>query len=292
MLSLFPQPGPSLRDFQTLLVKGAYHSSAPVHLLASHISQSENARGVLITPSRSKILKSLVEFNDDWIANNALLGHVAPIFSRVSVFYPPSPAHLSMLLSVLRTANMPEPPVALEINRETALVTAPSIVILHEPASYFTSRGIHDRNTWTVSSYLTLIARVFRWISVVEKAFDTPHRPIIFALFDSQLDNLKLPLVKMPSKRYDIGNEAYEAERNESVLLLAEKYFECIATFKEDIAEVPSSQDEELMTDHPNWRHLELFRRDRPDELETFRWLESEYQQGNKNTTKFVFDLS
>jgi hypothetical protein len=85
MSSLFPPPGPQLPPFKTLLVKGKYHSSAPIHLSLSHIARSNDFEVIIITPSRQKIATALQEYNDDWLTANSGLGAITCISSRVKL---------------------------------------------------------------------------------------------------------------------------------------------------------------------------------------------------------------
>ena len=85
MSSLFPPPGPQLASFKTLLVKGKYHPSAPIHLSLSHIARSNDSEAIIITPSRKKITAALQEYNDDWLAVNSGLGAITCISPRVKL---------------------------------------------------------------------------------------------------------------------------------------------------------------------------------------------------------------
>lgn len=83
MSSLFPQPGaPFLPQFKTLLVKGAYHPSAPVHLALSHLTDSLDREALIITPVRQLALQ---QYSDDWLTVNSGYGSVASISARVKL---------------------------------------------------------------------------------------------------------------------------------------------------------------------------------------------------------------
>ena len=87
MSSLFPDSlsRPYLPPFRTLLVKGPYHPSAPIHLCFSHTRTQIHSKTVLLTPSRSNFKRSLEEYNDDWLTTNSGLGKIAEISSRIEV---------------------------------------------------------------------------------------------------------------------------------------------------------------------------------------------------------------
>jgi hypothetical protein len=53
----------------------------------------------------------------------------------------------------------------------------------------------------------------------------------LFALFDSKLDQLYLPILRPPSDSQSEGDADHQSHREESVLHHAQKYFECVATF-------------------------------------------------------------
>lgn len=53
--------------------------------------------------------------------------------------YPPTPVHLSMLLSMLRLPINGEDTLELDANPKTTRLAIPGLVILHEPSRYFAS---------------------------------------------------------------------------------------------------------------------------------------------------------
>ena len=79
---------PELPLAKTLLVKGDYHPSAPIHFCISHISHA-NAEdtGVFITPSKETFVKTLVAYNDRWLGKYGGNGEVAAKLSRVKVLF-------------------------------------------------------------------------------------------------------------------------------------------------------------------------------------------------------------
>ncbi|KAI0291717.1 hypothetical protein BC826DRAFT_470817 [Russula brevipes] len=42
MTTVFPLPSPALPDFTTLLLKGPYHASAPIHLCLTHLAIAQD----------------------------------------------------------------------------------------------------------------------------------------------------------------------------------------------------------------------------------------------------------
>ncbi|KAI0776032.1 hypothetical protein BD413DRAFT_470117 [Trametes elegans] len=132
MYSLFPAPiDPTLPEFQSLLVKGPYHASAPVHLLLSHSAVHPEAKAILLTPCRSTIQHALVDMNDEWLDRKSGHGRVGAASRRTEVFYPPTLAHLRLLLSMLHEYD------GVLHHAKTTLDVAPSLLVLHELSAYF-----------------------------------------------------------------------------------------------------------------------------------------------------------
>ena len=67
-MSIFPPPGPPLPKFRTILLKGKYHASAPIHICLSYALSPEVDKVVLIAPSRSALKTDVEKAKDDWIA--------------------------------------------------------------------------------------------------------------------------------------------------------------------------------------------------------------------------------
>jgi hypothetical protein len=85
MTTVFPLPSPALPDFTTLLLKGPYHASAPIHLCLTHLANRPGSRAVLFTPSRDNFVAALRDFNDDWLNECGGYGAVTQVLSRVDV---------------------------------------------------------------------------------------------------------------------------------------------------------------------------------------------------------------
>ncbi|KAI0352868.1 hypothetical protein OH77DRAFT_1408366 [Trametes cingulata] len=135
MSTLFPEPGPRLPDFQSLLLKGSYHASAPIHLVLSHIAQDADARAILLTPHRGSFKNALVDLNDESLDRTNGHGCTCALAQRTDVYYPPTLAHLRLLLSMLHEYD------GTLHHTKTTLEAAPSLLVLHEISSYFSSRS-------------------------------------------------------------------------------------------------------------------------------------------------------
>jgi len=79
---------PELPFSKSLLIKGDYHPSAPIHFCISHLSRA-NAEGtaVFITSSRDSFVQTLVAHNDRWLGKYGGSGEVATKLSRVKVLF-------------------------------------------------------------------------------------------------------------------------------------------------------------------------------------------------------------
>ncbi|RDB23138.1 hypothetical protein Hypma_009559 [Hypsizygus marmoreus] len=238
MPSLFPQPGPRLPPYKTLLVKGNYHASAPIHLSLSHISESAlpDSQTIIFSPSQTTLTLALQQYNDDWLSENSGLGRVSNLTSRVKLFFPPSPAHLCLLLSMLRVPNASHGESGTWLNAKSTLAIAPLLLILHEPSMYFLSEDQAQQHSsgWTLSSYLSLIMHALSSLTCLSKTTSAGLGGIAFAVFDSQLDQLKLPMVKRPVSNYRDIEEAWPGPRLEHVSLYAQNYFEWIVAADKD----------------------------------------------------------
>jgi hypothetical protein len=87
MTTVFPLPSPTLPKFTTLLLKGPYHASAPIHLCLTHLANRPGSRAVLLTPSRENFVAALRDFNDDWLNECGGYGAVSQVLSRVDVLF-------------------------------------------------------------------------------------------------------------------------------------------------------------------------------------------------------------
>jgi len=168
-------------------VKGPYHPSAPIHLTLSHAANFPATRALMITPSREAMATALRDHNDSWMATHSCHGKVLELSEYTTVYYPPSPAHFSYLMSTLSTdCQSLEPTIILD--------RSPSLVVLVELSAYFLPDTQVNPNThsWTVSSYMTLVARTlasFASLASAGSGESTPSANITLVLFDSQLDD-------------------------------------------------------------------------------------------------------
>ncbi|KAJ6538517.1 hypothetical protein DFH09DRAFT_1177107 [Mycena vulgaris] len=263
MPSLFPS-GPDLPDFKSLVVKGPYHPSAPIYLALSHAAKFPATRTLLITPSREAIAIALRNYNDDWITMHSGQGKILELSSCITVFYPPSPAHFSFLMSMLSTDEQSP-----SLHPTTTLDRPPSLIILHELSAYFLPDA--NEHSWTLSSYMTLVARTLSSFASLSSAARTPtsSTAISLALFDSQLDNLKLPVLNHPTV------PGRKPSRAENVAFFVQKYFDLVTVFDEDDMFLHSSQeDEENELTRQRRNRMQFFRHGQNEAFETHRWVE------------------
>ncbi|KAH0587402.1 hypothetical protein H2248_006192 [Termitomyces sp. 'cryptogamus'] len=225
MPSLFPQCGPSLPPFSSLLITGDYHPSAPIYLCLSSISEFVGpGKAILISSSRQSLKATLEHHNDEWLKVNSGNGSTTSSSSRVQLFYPPSPAHLCYLLSMLTVPRSPHPEMDTWLNDQTTLAATPILIILHEPSVYFlTNDHNRPRSSWTLSSYLSLVTHALTCASFLSN--NAQSMSVSFALFDSRLETLRLPMVKSPTPHHTDDYEAQDP-RLEHVYAFVQKYFE------------------------------------------------------------------
>jgi len=79
---------PELPFAKSLLVKGDYHPTAPIHFCVSHLSRvGAEDTAVLITPSKEAFVQTLVAYNDRWLGKYGGSGEVAAKLSQVKVLF-------------------------------------------------------------------------------------------------------------------------------------------------------------------------------------------------------------
>ncbi|KAF5387774.1 hypothetical protein D9615_000211 [Tricholomella constricta] len=254
MLSLFPQPGPFLPSFNTLLVKGHYHPSAPIHLSLSCTAEFADSQAILISPSRQRLTQALQHYNDEWLKLHSGFGSVHSLSSRVKLFYPPSPAHLCLLLSMLRVSSSSKTDNDAWLNPETTLSIPPSLVILHEPSAYFLSSDGVTPSKWTLCSYLSLITHALSSLTFLSGKGQERSGATSFALFDSRLDQLRLPIVEHPISQRDDSGENRSTSRLEPVYNYAQKYFEWIIAAEQEDTSAHGAVRKRTMALHRNDR--------------------------------------
>lgn len=231
MASFFPPPCPTLADFQSLLVKGSVHASAPVHFSLSYVLQHDVEKAVVLSPSRAQFTVALKDYRDGWITENGGDGRTNKASSKVDILYPPTSAHVTFLLSLFHEALDGKEDF---LHPKTTFSTAPSLIVLCELSSFF----LGDQDA-TVSSYLGLISHA---LSATSALSSQTGKPTALAVFDSGLSDLRLPLVKPPSSIVDPEFQETQtsqppAVRRESVAYLVERFFEWTATIEENDAD-------------------------------------------------------
>ncbi|KAF7433149.1 hypothetical protein PC9H_005098 [Pleurotus ostreatus] len=234
-----------LPKFDSLLVKGSYPPSAPIHLCLSHIAESGTSHGaVILTPSKEQLEGALLAENDPWLQRNSGTGTVAAISRRINVLYPPTPHHMVFLLSMFHAADPSNDP---SWSTKTTFPTPPSLIVLHELSFYFTSGTEAAASSQpTLSSYLDLVVNALAAASSLSKhPSNGTSTGVSLALFDSGMDTLRLPILKVPRLSHphiEAPGEAPDEPRVEAVYQFARKYFEFILEFTlEHYDEAPQS---------------------------------------------------
>jgi len=218
-------------------------------------------------------VNSLQSFDDAFLTTNYGHGRISELASKVLIFYPATPGHLCLLLSLLRVSCPDDSTQGhLWINSQTTLPSPPGLIILTEPSAYFlpetSENPVKPLRAPTLPAYLNLITRVFASISNMKHQINgcTPK----FALFDSQLDKLKLPVIYQPAI---MGEQSVQECQPEEVLPLIEKYFEWVGIFEDDTLYVPSSQGNEVMNDDGLHKELRYYCVGQGD-IQSLRWRE------------------
>ncbi|KAG8969410.1 hypothetical protein FRC03_003101 [Tulasnella sp. 419] len=249
-LSLFPPLSPSLPDFSTLLIKGEYPPTSPIHLCLSHLqelqlfdieagSPYEMRKALIICcDEERRMVDKLQLFDDEWLNINAGLGDVAHFLSRIDILYAPTVQRLSAILSLLR------PSVTLMGGYSNAekmvLDPPPSLVILQDPSNYFMDEGLLAEAD-TLSDYLTIVLDVMSCAKYLCSGQSSQATRVQFALFDSKLGGLRLPIV--PKIQEEVVSHRNEEEDNssdstkstedeEDASMLVDGYFEWVGRVK------------------------------------------------------------
>ncbi|KAH8119615.1 hypothetical protein DFH11DRAFT_457780 [Phellopilus nigrolimitatus] len=218
-INIFPASGSSLPPFKSILIKGAYAPSAPIHLCVSHLQIAEDTseKILFLTPNRQSFAASLQDFNDGWLAEHAVTGTTAKLLSKVDIYYPPSTAHWLLLLSLFKPLSNS----TASTSRLAVLPYTPSLLVLHEPSAYFLVSDQAD--TLDLPRYLQLITT-----ALATASFLSSRETIPVVLFDSRLGDLKLPIVRplTPSRSLFGDDERSAIMRQERIERFVEKYFE------------------------------------------------------------------
>ncbi|ESK97517.1 hypothetical protein Moror_17696 [Moniliophthora roreri MCA 2997] len=280
MPSFFPDDHLQLPSFKSLLVKGPYHPSAPLYLALSQSTQSEDAPAVLLSSSSRKLNLSLRQYNDGWFTDNLGHGGISAVSSQVQIFYPPTPAHFIFLLSTLHVvgSTVIDADVA---HPKTVLGSVPSMIILHELSSYFLKDDEPQPNSekWTVSSYLTLVTQAASFVSFLSS--QNASHAISLALFDSRIDELKLPVLKAPEPSHLLYHRVEYKTESEDVTSLVQHYFEWAAHFHE---EFPTADTRSMQ--------VKLYKHSFSEMIVAHRWREARVPRRNGVgwRTEFVWE--
>ncbi|KAF8974772.1 hypothetical protein BDZ97DRAFT_1775307 [Flammula alnicola] len=288
MLSLFPQPAPALPNLSTLLIAGPYHPSAPIHLALTLNSENSKARTIILSPSRSVFKEDLLRFNDSWLNSHSGDGKISELTSNIVLFYPPTPVHLSLVLSMLHVPSPDsdgnEPTWS---DPRTMQISAPSLVVLLEPSRYFLSStgSPMSSSARTLPSYLSLVNRVF--VSISNLTSDSPPK---FALFDSQLHNFKLPVVYEPSRLFGEEMSSHQPPQM-PVLPVVEKLFQWVGIFEDDPSYIPSSQGDEVAADEGARKQLRLYpgSQDGDNDVQLYHWTEIRRRASSRESEETYF---
>ncbi|OJA12564.1 hypothetical protein AZE42_13495, partial [Rhizopogon vesiculosus] len=213
MARMFPSSDPCLPHYKSLLLQGDYHPSAPIHMC---LSVPSGSKALLLSSSRKALIHSLREYNSEWINTKSGTGNTCHSSSKVDIFYPPTPNHLVLLLVALRAHKASE---LVPVDDKATLDSAPSLLVLHELSAYFLP--MNDNKPHTIASYLLLVTHALALANFISSqsqcvysidessVYLMPVRmPMRLTLFDSQLDRLKLPVLRAPILSVFDGEES------------------------------------------------------------------------------------
>lgn len=83
MPSFFPPPGPLLPPFFSLLVTGAFHPSALLHLAIGHINESPQNEVLILSPSRLRLEQKIT--SDEWLFSSATSNEARVVLSKITI---------------------------------------------------------------------------------------------------------------------------------------------------------------------------------------------------------------
>ncbi|KAF5393970.1 hypothetical protein D9757_000200 [Collybiopsis confluens] len=189
-------------EFSTLLVKGPYPTAAPLDLALE-------CHSIILTARDS--LRSLLQ-DRDW----RLTGKISALAERVHILYPPSAAHMALILSTLQVIDTeaPFPDTYPKHYPHLLKPPGPALIILHDISTYFTDA----HSSSTSAAYLSLVTRA---ISLAARLGAR------LAVFDAQVNHLRMPVY--PDSHL---------ERMQEIAPLLENYIEHIIDFDEERANV------------------------------------------------------
>jgi hypothetical protein len=86
MPTLFPGADPlQLPSFESLLIKGPYHASAPIHFCLSYLAENIHSRALVLSPKREDLINALQEYHDDWLVKNSGTGRISDLSSKITI---------------------------------------------------------------------------------------------------------------------------------------------------------------------------------------------------------------
>jgi hypothetical protein len=85
MPSFFPNSTLELPPFNSLLIVGSYHSTAPIHLAISYATENPDCRPIVLSPSKDALKNGLKAFADHHLASNARRGNMLETVSRIQM---------------------------------------------------------------------------------------------------------------------------------------------------------------------------------------------------------------
>ncbi|TCD67692.1 hypothetical protein EIP91_012058 [Steccherinum ochraceum] len=236
-----------------------------MHLCLSHTAASPEHNALLLAPSRTKLQEGLKAFNDDWIDERGGHGSTSKSAMKVQMLYPPTAAHLALVLTALHTSDVGGKEAFVP---KATLPTTPSLIVICELSSYLV-----DNPASTVSSYLMLVTQTLTSIAALSS---TTGSDTALAIYDSGLDSLRLPLVRPPSPNaFQIKVEGGEDNtRRESVGFLAARYFEWVGIVHA-VRGDPAGEEENEVNGETRMCRMELRHSARGQESEiTWQWME------------------
>lgn len=86
MARMFPTSDPSLPPYKSLIIQGDYHPSAPIHMC---LSVPTGAKALLLSSARQALIRSLQEYNDEWLLSNSGTGNTCRSSSEVDILLVP-----------------------------------------------------------------------------------------------------------------------------------------------------------------------------------------------------------
>ncbi|KAH9938576.1 uncharacterized protein B0H18DRAFT_1205782 [Fomitopsis serialis] len=147
--------------------------------MLSHNLRDSKGKAIFISPSRASFLANLVKFDDEWLRVHGGDGLACSASARIENYYPPTPAHLVLILNMLHVYG------GTLYHPKTTLPEAPTLLVLHELSALLKPATSES----TVSSYLSLITHA---LAAVRSLSAKATTEVVMAVFDSGLHDLKL----------------------------------------------------------------------------------------------------